>query len=290
MIEVLISSIAIGLLYSLVALSFNIIYLTNKFFDVAVAFVLTLCPFLVKELYLLGFSFWLSSLLSVITSIGIYAFLFYVIYQRLIILRIDSLKLLVVSLGLYIVFENLIAIKWGYDSKSFLIEGVKETFNLRGLIITYGQTITITLSVLFLLMYGILMNFTLIGTQIRANSQNPDLYRIFGNNPFRVRLYSIVFALSIGLLASILFSLEYNFNPTFGFSFLLYGIIAMIIGGVGSTWGIIGGSMLLSTSQYFTAYFLDSKWMNATAFILLIIFLFLRPYGFGGKKLRKVEV
>lgn len=42
--------------------------------------------------------------------------------------------------------------------------------------------------------------------------------------------------------------------------------------------------------QHLAAYYLDSKWMNATAYIILIVFLYFRPYGFSGKPLKKAEI
>jgi branched-subunit amino acid ABC-type transport system permease component len=64
----------------------------------------------------------------------------------------------------------------------------------------------------------------------------------------------------------------------------------MIIGGVGSNWGIIGGALLLAISQHLTAYFIDSKWMDATTYIILIFFLLWKPLGFSGKRLKKIEI
>jgi branched-subunit amino acid ABC-type transport system permease component len=64
----------------------------------------------------------------------------------------------------------------------------------------------------------------------------------------------------------------------------------MIIGGVGSTKGLIGGALLVATSQHLAAYYIDTKWMDAITYIILILFLLWRPLGFSGKRLKKVEV
>jgi branched-chain amino acid transport system permease protein len=61
----------------------------------------------------------------------------------------------------------------------------------------------------------------------------------------------------------------------------------MIIGGVGSLWGIVLGAFLLSTAQNVGGFLFDSKWMDAIAYIILILFLIWKPLGFSGKKLKK---
>ena len=79
-------------------------------------------------------------------------------------------------------------------------------------------------------------------------------------------------------------------TPTFGFNLLLYGVVAMIIGGVGSTRGLIAGSLLVATAQHLSAYYIDTKWMDAVTYIILILFLIWKPLGFSGKQLKKVEL
>ena len=66
--------------------------------------------------------------------------------------------------------------------------------------------------------------------------------------------------------------------------------VAMIIGGVGNFKGLIGGALLLATAQHFGAYYIDGKWMDAIAYIILILFLIWKPLGFSGKRLKKIEI
>ena len=90
--------------------------------------------------------------------------------------------------------------------------------------------------------------------------------------------------------AGILIASDVDMTPTMGFDWLLYGVVAMIIAGTGKTRYLVLASLLLATAQHLSAYFFDSKWMNATAYVILIIFLYFRPYGFSGRKIKKTEV
>jgi branched-chain amino acid transport system permease protein len=75
-----------------------------------------------------------------------------------------------------------------------------------------------------------------------------------------------------------------------GFQILLYGIIVMIIGGIGNIWGLVSASILLASAQHFGAFYFDSKWMEAISYLILILLLIIKPLGFSGRKLKKVNV
>jgi len=64
----------------------------------------------------------------------------------------------------------------------------------------------------------------------------------------------------------------------------------MIIGGVESLWGIVAGAFILALVQNLTAYYIDTKWMDAITYAILILFLIIRPYGVSGVKNRRVEI
>lgn len=82
-------------------------------------------------------------------------------------------------------------------------------------------------------------------------------------------------------------------TPTMGMNALMMGVVAVIIGGVGSIPGAALGAFLLAFAQNFGVWKISSQWQDAIAFIvllLLLLFLLLRPQGFFGKKIRKAEV
>jgi len=95
---------------------------------------------------------------------------------------------------------------------------------------------------------------------------------------------------ALAAVAGILIAFDTDMRPTMGFSWLLYGVVAMIIGGVGSNLGLAGGALLLATAQHLAAYYIGSQWMDAVAYIILILFLIAKPLGFSGKRLKKIEI
>ncbi len=95
---------------------------------------------------------------------------------------------------------------------------------------------------------------------------------------------------ALAAIAGILIALDVDMTPTFGFNYFLYGVVAMIIGGVGSYRGLIFGSLLLASAQHLAAYYIDTKWIDAVAYMILILFLIWKPLGFSGLRLKKIDI
>ena len=134
------------------------------------------------------------------------------------------------------------------------------------------------------------MKYSRIGRNIRAVSSNPELSNIVGIPSDKVILWAFGIGSALAAAAGILIAYDVDMRPTMGFNWLLYGVVAMIIGGVGSNWGLVGGALLLATAQHLAAYYIGSQWMDAVAYIILILFLIAKPLGFSGKRLKKVEI
>ena len=79
-------------------------------------------------------------------------------------------------------------------------------------------------------------------------------------------------------------------TPTMGMNALMMGVVAMIVGGVGSIRGIILGSLLLALAQNFGVWYISSQWQDAIAFAILLVFLLFKPEGFYGRKIMKAEI
>lgn len=233
---------------------------------------------------------WYSILFSlIITSlIGVLSEL--LIYKPLRKNKSSSLVLLLSSLGIYIVLQNLISLTWGDDTKSIRTGEIKVGNEIFGAYITDIQIIIIVVSLILFIGTLLFLKYTKIGKNMRAVSSNEELSNIFGINSNYVILWSFGIGSALAAVAGILVAFDTDMTPTMGFNLLLYGVVAMIIGGVGSIKGLIGGAFLLATAQHLGAYYIDSKWMDAIAYIVLILFLIWKPLGFSGKRLKKIEI
>jgi branched-chain amino acid transport system permease protein len=276
--------------YLLISLSFSIIYLTTKFFNFAHAVIITLGAYFTYLYFQQIHANFILAILLAITSSVIVSLLFeMLIFKPLRNTNANSFNLLISSIGLNIVVQNIISMIWGDDTR-IIMQDASSNIQMFGL---YTTIIQITTLILALLIYMFMVFFiykTNYGNKILATSSNPKLSLIFGINTNNIIIVTIIIGSAIAALTGILVSINTYVTPFIGLDILLYGIISMIIGGIGNIKGTIWGALLLSVSQHFAAFYIGSQWIDTVAYIILIVFLILKPLGFSGNRLKKIEV
>lgn len=291
MIQLVIDILSVLAIFLISAYGFSICYRVMGFFHMAHAVPLTYGAYLVfTGCILFTLPLWISIVLSVAFAVTIMILVNNDVYQPNVKRDIEGWKLMIVSLGIYVVLQNIVSLIWGDSMLTFRTWPVKPGYPIMGGVITNIQIITIAVSALLLLTVWWLLEKTNIGMSLKATSSNAALSSIFGVRREVVATFSIGIGSAMMACAGILIAADIDMTPTMGFDWLMYGVVAMIIGGMGKIRYIIYGAFLLATAQQLSAYFFDSKWMNATAYIILVIFLYFRPFGFSGKKLKKTEV
>ena len=289
--QIIANIIVTATLYTLVAVSFYTKYNTTKFFDISQAAIISLCAYF-NYLFITNFHFsvWFSIPLAILFSIFSGLIIELIIYKQMRQKKISSFACLAASIGIYTFLQNCISLYFGDDTKTLNTNDILVGHQIMGAYITTIQIITILVSILLFVGMYLLYNYTNLGKQIRAVSENNELGAIYGISSDKIILICFGIGSGLGAIAGILSVYDTNITPTMGFSLLLYGVVAMIIGGVGSFRGLLFGSLLVATAQNLVAYYLDTKWMDAMAYIILIVFLLWKPLGFSGKRLKKVEI
>lgn len=277
--------------YVLVAISFSLIYQATRLLHFAHAIIFTLgAYFTFLFIQILGWSHFTAIPASIILSLFLGCGIELTIYKPLRKKKSSPIILLIASLGIYIVLQNLISLFFGDDTKSLRTWEVREGINLFGAYITPVQIIIVISSTLLVILVAAYLHFAKTGKAMRAVASDSELSKLSGIKSDRIILISFAIGSALAGIAGILVALDVDMTPTMGMNILLMGVVAMIIGGVGSIWGIVLGSLLLATAQNLAVWYISSQWMDATAFIVLLIFLLFRPQGFAGKKLRRAEV
>jgi len=290
-IQIVINSLITSSHYLLIGISFTIIYSVSRFFHFAHGAMFMLGAYFLFLFYVVlkvPFVFALLLALIAVAFLGILNNKY--IYRPIRKIGGTSLILLISSLGAYVVLQNTVSLFFGDDTKSVRSGVVKEGLEFFGARITPIQIVIIISGIVFAVLTWALLKYTRIGRASRAVANNPNLSEVYGIN--KEKIYNFVFAYGSALaaIAGILSALDTDMTPTMGFRPLMMGVIAMIIGGVGSIPGIVLGALLLGFAQNFAAWYLPSQWQDAVAFGIMLVFLLFRPQGFFGKPLRKAEV
>jgi branched-chain amino acid transport system permease protein len=141
----------------------------------------------------------------------------------------------------------------------------------------------LAVSFLLLAMLWSIVNKTKMGKAIRAVADDPVGASVSGIYPERIILYAFGIGSALAGMAGVLISLETNIEPTMGLNAILKGIIASIIGGIGSIPGAVLGGFFLGIVENIGIWKIQAGWKDTIAFAVLIIFLLFRPEGILGK-------
>nr|VFK31870.1 MAG: branched-chain amino acid transport system permease protein [Candidatus Kentron sp. MB]VFK34837.1 MAG: branched-chain amino acid transport system permease protein [Candidatus Kentron sp. MB]VFK76974.1 MAG: branched-chain amino acid transport system permease protein [Candidatus Kentron sp. MB] len=274
----------------LLALSFYIIFKPTGIFHLSHAFSITLPAYCVY--FLLGhhLPIPLALGLALISAVA-FGILNELLFYRLLRDTKDAgLKMLVLSLGVYVLCQNLLSAFFGDEIKPLSAELFSGKYSFSDIFYTRIQLVGLFTAAMVFGFTLFLWRRTRLGKAIRAISENPELSRIFGIPKEKIILLAFALGSAYAGIAGILIGFDTGITPTMGFSLLLYGIVAMIIGGTESLWGIAVGALILATAQTLAAYYMDTRWTDAVTYLILIAFLIFRPYGVSGAKIRKVEI
>jgi branched-chain amino acid transport system permease protein len=289
--QLLLNGIIAGSIYTIIALSYSIIYRIVKFFHFAHAIVFTLgAYFAYLYAFLLGLSLVASIFLAVLSATFIGILIELIVYRPLRKKGSTPLILLLSSFGVYIVLQNIISIAFGDNSNTLRKGIVHEGIEIFGARISQTQILILIVNLVLLIGCWAMMKYTKIGSTMRAVAANSELAFATGIDTNKVILFAFTIGSFLAGIAGILISFDTDMTPTMGMNTLMMGVVAVIIGGVGSIPGAALGAFLLAFAQNLGVWKISSQWQDAIAFIVLLLFLLIRPQGFFGKKIRKAEV
>jgi branched-chain amino acid transport system permease protein len=282
--------IATGII-SLFALSFSLAYSVTRFFDFGIAAVFATgayAAFACRTGLGLPIPVCLPAGVLVATALGMVTEA--AVHRPLRRRGASALIQLVASIGVYVILQNLISLVFGDDTKIIRWRTVSEGVAFGGARITPGQLLIVSVSVTAALAAARLLRSTGVGKAIRAVASDPEAAAACGIGPDRALLWTSAIGSALAALAGILVALDVDLTPMMGMRALLTGMVATVVGGVGSVPGAVLGALFLALAQHLSAWQIGPQWQDAVAFAVLLFFLLLRPQGIFGRKLRRADI
>jgi len=279
------NGIIAGCIYALIALGFTVIYRTVRFFHFAHGVVYATGAYLAYSLVVsIGInpiiSFFLAAIFAGLVGIIIDRF----VYKPLRKHKAPNLVFLIASFGIFIFIQNLLQLIYGAQILTIRTGPIKEGHHFLGAVITDTQILILAASAALCLGLWLFVKKTKLGKAMRAVADDPIAASIVGINPEPIILATFAIGSALAGAAGILISLETNIEPTMGMNAILKGIIASIIGGIGSIPGALFGGLFLGVAENLGIWKISAGWKDCIAFVILIIFLLFRPGGIMGVK------
>jgi branched-chain amino acid transport system permease protein len=280
-----------GSVYALISMGFAIIYRTVKFFHFAHGAVYAAGAYFAYTFFILFdinplISFFLSIALAGLLGIAIDRFVYHPLRKN----NAPNLVYLIASFGVFIFLQNLLQLIFGAKVLTLRYGPIKVGHNIFGAVITDIQILILVASLVLFLLAWLFIQKTKLGRAIRAVADDPVGARVVGINSGKIVMAVFAIGSALAGAAGILISLETNIEPTMGMSSILKGIIASIIGGIGSIPGALFGGLFLGLAENLGIWKIQAGWKDTIAFAILIIFLLVRPSGIMGVKTEKEKI
>jgi branched-chain amino acid transport system permease protein len=279
--QYLFTGVAIGSIYAMVALGFNIIYNCTGIINLAQGefvmlggmFMVTLTT--VWKLPLI-IAFPIAVLLTVLVGVG---------FERIAIHPLKNpsvLILIMITIAGSILIKGLAMFAWGKEA-AYLphFSGEKPIVILGATILP--QTLWV-LGGLASVVAGLawFFNRTLVGKAMRACAYNPEAARLVGISVKQMVTFSFGLSAGIGAIAGIVITPIILMDYQRGAMLALKGFGAAILGGLGSGTGAVVAGLLIGVMESLGAGYISSHYKDAIALIVLLVVLFVRPSGLLG--------
>jgi len=281
-IQLLVTGVTVGSIYSLIALGYVTIYRTSRIVNMAQgAFVMFGAFFTYSFLSEIGLPYWLCAILSIV-CVAVMGMVMYLLVLRPLI-KISLVSIILATMALSILFENVALLRWGGYGKSVpAFTGDQALFI--GKVAIFPQSLWV-IGLMFLVLIGLyaLNNLTRVGKQMTATANDPGAASLSGVNTGRMILLAFAISAAIGALGGIAITPVNSTSYLSGGIYALSGFVAAILGGWGSSTGAVVGGLTLGIIQSLATGFLPAGYQDAVAYVILILILYLRPSGILGQ-------
>ena len=285
--QLVMSGLANGCIYGLIALGFVLIYKATEAVNFAQGDMMMLGAFITLGLTnsnQMDLPFWLSVPLAIILM-GCFGYLL----DRIVIRRMfgqNQVSVVILTIAIGFVLRFAAGTIWGHEPQSLESPFAGRDVNFAGVVLGLDEVVVIGATVILTLGFYVYFNNTKLGVAMQASSQN-QLAAYYMGIPVK-RVQSLVWALSgmMAAIAGVLYASKGSIDPGAG----LIGIkafAAAVIGGMGSLPGALLGGIIIGVVEPFAARYIAAGYSQVAPYLLLFLVLVFRPHGILAQVHRK---
>lgn len=281
--QALVDGVVAAASIALMGVGFSLVYRTHRFFYFAHGGAFAAGAYVL---------YWISSsthlptfgaaLIAVVVLALLGGILDIAVFRRLRSRNTSPLVKFLASLGLFVMIENLLSLLFG-DSPLVINGGSSFPIIFYGARLNGTRIMIVFSAAITLICVFIFMKFTRLGRAARAVSIDSELSAVLGIEANRILTVMFSIGSALAGLAGILVGMETLLVPSMGFRALLLGVSAVVLGGEnGTLFGLLAASLAIGMTQHLGALLAPSRWQDSMVFLLVVLFLFIKPNGFFG--------
>ncbi|MDY7030928.1 MAG: branched-chain amino acid ABC transporter permease [Thermodesulfobacteriota bacterium] len=290
-IQIIVSGLALGSIYALIALGFVVIYKATDVFNFAQGELMMvgayLCFTFSTQLQLpFLYSFLLTLVFSAILSIIIEVLIIRPMVGE------PMFSAVMVTLGLSFILQGIVGLIWGYDEHKLRNPFPDQPVSIGGVAISYEHLWTFVTTAILMTIFFLFFKHSKMGMGMRATAEDTDTAFLMGIDVKRIFTLSWVIAAVIASVGGIFLASVSYVKPIMSFVGLR-AFPAIILGGMDSIPGAILGGLIIGVTENLTGGYLDHLLgggvKEITAFVVVILIMMIRPYGlFGTEQIERV--
>ena len=286
MLQTTFNGVVTGVIMALPALAVTLLFGVLKFPNFAVGAMMTVAAYLAFALnaqlgWPLAAAAVAAALAMGMVCIGIDHLTFKPLRER------GAITLMVASLGLGFILENVARFAYGNSARSFAIE-LARPFRVADVRMNYEQMITIAVSSAAMIAMYVLLTRLPMGRAMRAVADNPSLALVRGIESPRVIRWTWFLAGVLLALGGVLIGMDRALEPPMGSNYLISVFAAAILGGLGSPLGAFVGALVIGVVSELSTLVIAPNYRIGVPLVAIAIILVFRPQGlFGQPYIRK---
>jgi branched-chain amino acid transport system permease protein len=280
--QFVITGIANGAIYALIALGFTLIYNSRQIINFAQGEFVVIGGMAAYTYYAtLHLPLWAAVILAVlsVTLLG-------VAFERLVILPLKNaaaISLIIATVGMSILLRTASMLIWGKEALSLPHFFGDKPVVFFGATILPQQLFIIALATVIVIAMQLFFSKTVTGKAMKAASINPEAASLMGINSSRMVMYSFAFAAGLGAIAGVAIAPLVMMSFGSGASLGIKGFSAAILGGLTNPLGAVLGGITLGVIESVGAGLISSAFKEAIALVVLLAVLLIKPSGLFGK-------
>ena len=190
---------------------------------------------------------------------------------------------LLLTFGINMMVVQGMNLAFSADYRSIQTSYVSDSLSIGGVRIPLVRLLAFGLAIVITFLLVAFVTKTRTGTSIMATGMDRGAARLMG---IRARhVYALTFGIAAGLagMAGTMIGTIGTFDPSAAGRFTLMAFVVAVLGGLGNMYGALIGGLLIGLVEAWGGQYLPGTWVNALAFLVLIIVLIIRPNGLVGR-------
>jgi branched-chain amino acid transport system permease protein len=284
LLQLLFTGLGIGAIYALVSLGFVLLIRAAGVVNFGQGEFSMLGAYLLVVFFnILGMPYFLGMLLAIVIMAGFGVVFAYATYWPL---RFrGGMPVIISTIGASIFLENMVLVVYGPSSVQ--IDGLFDAPGIQvGPVFMDSQylSILVVATILVALQY-LIFEKTLLGKKLQATSQDKEMASLLGIPVVSMIMLTFAYSAAMGGLAGMLVAPILFVSVNMAGAIALKAFAANIIGGYGSIPGAILGGLALGVVETLGAAYISVPYKDAFAFLMLLLFLMVRPQGLFGERI-----